>query len=158
MSTSGTGSVAANIVDPLTSATDAFQRALRGYLAIVATALGIGLESCTLDIDTPVSAYLAVDHRTDSLPERDLALLWEEHHGWSIAAETHSGEDLIVLGYLATDTVVPPVELVVRFVEEFCAGDTHLCRSDPRVIGNIDAARHALGRFERTTAPLPSVA
>ena len=158
MSTPGTGNVATEVVDPITSATDAFQRALRGYLALVATELGIGLESCTLDIDTPVSAYLAMDHRTDAAPERDLALLWDEHHGWSIAAETHTGEDLMVLGYLATDTVVPPVELIVRFVEEFCAGETGLCRPDQRVIGDIENAGQALGTFGRITPSLPSVA
>jgi hypothetical protein len=39
-----------------------------------------------------------------------------------------------VLAYLDTDTVVPPADLVVRFVEELCAGQTELGRSDPPAI------------------------
>ena len=100
--------------------------ALRGYLATVATGLGIGLESCTLDIDTPVSAYLAVDHKAAAYPDRDVALLWDERHGWSLAVETHSGEDLIVLADLDTDEVAPPAERVVAFVEQLCPANPAL--------------------------------
>lgn len=107
---------------------------LRGYLAIVAAELGVGLESCTVDVDLPVSAYLALDQRVAAFPERDVALLWDERHGWSLAVETHSGEDLIVLAYLDADTVAPSAELVVRFVEEICAGESKLGIPDPPAI------------------------
>ncbi|HEY4021502.1 MAG TPA: DUF6292 family protein [Pseudonocardiaceae bacterium] len=137
---------------------DAFSRALRGYFAIVAAALGIGLESCTLDTDSPASAYLAVDQKAAAFPERDVAVLWDQRHGWSVAVETHSGEDLIVLAYLDTDTVVPPADLVAGFVEAICAGDTRRGRSDPPAIGN-DADRRsllvALSASNSPAAPLP---
>jgi ethanolamine utilization microcompartment shell protein EutL len=93
---------------------------LRGYLATVASGLGVGLESSTLDIDAPVSAYLAVDHKAAAYPERDVALLWDERGGWSIAVETHSGEDLIVLAAMDAAEVAPPADDVVAFVEQHC--------------------------------------
>ena len=93
---------------------------LRGYLATVASGLDVGLESCTLDIDAPVSAYLAVDHKVPAYPERDVALLWDERGGWSIAVETHSGEDLIVLAAMDTAEVAPPAEQVAEFVAQHC--------------------------------------
>lgn len=96
--------------------------ALRGYLSIVAAGLGVGLESCTLDIDAPVSAYLAVDYKVAAYPDRDVALLWNERSGWSLAVETHSGEDLIVLADLSSEEVAPPAEKVVAFVEGCCTG------------------------------------
>ena len=135
---------------------EAFHRTLRGYLAVIAAALGVGLESCTLDIDVPVSAYLAVDQKAVAFPDRDVALLWDERHGWSFAVETHSGEDLIVVAYLDTDTVVPPADLVVRFVEELCAGDTELGRPDPPALRDAGEAQVLFP--EPGTAALPSVA
>ncbi|HEY4460536.1 MAG TPA: DUF6292 family protein [Pseudonocardiaceae bacterium] len=100
--------------------------ALRGYLATVASGLGIGLESCTIDIDAPMSAYLAMDHKVAAYPDRDVALLWDERGGWSLAVETHSGEDLIVLADLHADEVRPPAERVVAFVEQHCPANPTL--------------------------------
>lgn len=108
----------------VTFGSDPYHRALRAYLATVAGALGIGMESCALDIDTPVSAYLAVDHKVPAFPDRDVAVLWDEERGWSVAMETHSGEDLILLAELGGDTVAPPAEVVARFVAEVCGGRT----------------------------------
>lgn len=99
-----------------------FHRALHDYLATVAGALGIGMESCALDVDTPVSAYFAVDHKVAAYPDRDVAVLWDERRGWSVAMETHSGEDLILLAELASDTARPPADVVARFVAKVCAG------------------------------------
>ncbi|WP_409490367.1 DUF6292 family protein [Amycolatopsis sp. cmx-11-12] len=87
-----------------------------GYLAEVTAALGVGLESCTVDHDSPVSAYVALDERLPRHPGRDVALLWDEVHGWAAAIETHSGEDLIVLRYLGGETATPPPARVARFV------------------------------------------
>lgn len=100
--------------------------ALRGYLLTVASGLGVGLESCTLDVDAPVSAYLALDHKVAAYPERDVALLWNERGGWSIAVETHSGEDLIVVADLGTDDVAPPADQVGAFVQQHCADRSRL--------------------------------
>lgn len=110
------------------------RRALRDYLHGVAAALGVGLESCTVDLDTPISAYIALDCRLPAFPDRDLALLWDEEHGWSAAIETHSGEDLIVVSYLDSKTVVPPGEVVVAFVRDLRRGARRSSRPDPPAI------------------------
>jgi hypothetical protein len=104
---------------------------LRGYLGAVADELGVGLESCTVDLDAPLSAYLALDWRLPELPDRDLALLWDERHGWSAAIETHSGEDLIVVTYLGGDTVVPAPQVVAGFGRELARGMHGVGRLDP---------------------------
>ncbi|MEV0675378.1 DUF6292 family protein [Actinosynnema sp. NPDC050436] len=92
--------------------------ALHRYVGDVAAALGVGLESCTVDQDSPVSAYLALDTRLPTHPHRDLALLWHEEHGWSAAIETHSGEDLLVVDHLGGPDVLPPPHRVARFVQD----------------------------------------
>jgi Family of unknown function (DUF6292) len=100
---------------------NSFGRGLRGYVAEVAAALGVGLESCAIDPQSPASAYIALDQRVPRYPDRDLALLWDERHGWSAAVETHSGEDLVVLTYRGGDPLPTPSE-VVRFVAAVQAG------------------------------------
>ncbi len=99
-----------------------FQRGLRAYLGEVARALGFGLESCTVDVDVPVSAYLAVDWRLRRYPERDVALLWDEVHGWAVAVEAACGEEMIVLSYLGGDDILPRPHEVVRFLTAQRAG------------------------------------
>jgi hypothetical protein len=112
--------------------------ALRDYLADVTTALGIGLESCTVDLDIPVSAYIALDDHLPGYPGRDLALLWDEVHGWSAAIETHSAEDLIVIRYLGGTTITPPPAQVARFVAALRENDHHTGRLDPPAIRAAD--------------------
>ncbi|WP_103353576.1 DUF6292 family protein [Amycolatopsis sp. CA-128772] len=99
-----------------------FQRGLRAYLGEVARALGFGFESCTVDVDVPVSAYVAVDWRLRRFPERDVALLWDEVHGWAVAVEAACGEEMIVLAYLGGADILPPAREVVRFLAELRAG------------------------------------
>ncbi|MEV6824640.1 DUF6292 family protein [Amycolatopsis sp. NPDC051102] len=105
--------------------------ALLGYLLDVTAELGIGLESCTVDHDSPISAYVALDTRLPQYPDRDLALLWDEVHGWAAAIETHSGEDLIVLRYLGGPTVAPAPSRVARFVTALYEDDHSFGRPDP---------------------------
>lgn len=105
--------------------------ALQTYLADVTTALGVGLESCTVDHDSPVSAYVALDEHLPGYPDRDVALLWDEVHGWAAAIETHSGEDLIVLRYLGGPTVVPAPGHVAEFVTALRADDHRIGQLDP---------------------------
>ena len=88
---------------------------LTGYLAAVSAAVGVGEESCTTDLDAPASAYIALDVRLPRHPGRDMALLWDERHGWAFAMETRSGEDLLVLAYLGGELVPSPAR-VRRFV------------------------------------------
>ena len=115
------------------------RRELRSYLDEVACALGVGLESCTIDLDPPVSAYVALDQRLPSFPDRDLALLWDEVRGWSAAVETHSGEDLIVVSYLDSEVAAPPADVVARFVHELRRGGSRLSKTDPPTIRTATA-------------------
>lgn len=108
--------------------------ALRAYLGEVTDALGIGLESCTIDHDKPVGAYIALDDRLPRYPDRDLALLWDESRGWSAAIETHSGEDLIVLRYLGGPTVAPNPAQVVKLLRALREDDFRLGHPDPVTI------------------------
>ncbi|WP_410589963.1 DUF6292 family protein [Amycolatopsis sp. lyj-23] len=125
-----------------------FQRGLRAYLGEVARALGFGLESCTVDVDVPVSAYLAVDWRLRRFPERDVALLWDEVHGWAAAVEAACGEDMIVLSYLGGEDVLPPPDEVVRFLTALRAG-----AGEPDCPGSPVLRR--AGRHQELLAMLP---
>jgi len=110
---------------------DVFARRLRHYVSEVARALGVGPESTMADPATPASAYLALDGRVPGFPDRDLALLWDERHGWSAAVETHSGEDLVIVSYVdPMHGLVPSPRVLARFVAALRAGE-HLGRADP---------------------------
>ncbi|AXB42062.1 DUF6292 family protein [Amycolatopsis albispora] len=125
-----------------------FNRGLRGYLEAVTSALGIGLESCTVDLDTPVSAYIAIDWRLARFPGRDVALIWDEQHGWAATIEAGCGEDVIVLAYLGGDEVLPDPRQVVRFLAALRADDHSLGQPDPpgiRQPGNHDELLDRLG-------------
>jgi hypothetical protein len=89
-------------------------RWLRSYVDSVARELGIGLESAVIDPGPPVSAYLALDARQPGT-DYDLALLWDERHGWSMVAETNSTTQLRTLSRLHDDLVARP-EVVAEFV------------------------------------------
>jgi hypothetical protein len=108
----------------------AFARGLRGYLAAVATGLGVGLESCAIDSLSPAAAYVALDGRVRRFPERDLALLWEERFGWSAAVEVPSDRDLIVLTYHGGDLIPPPSE-IGAFVAAVRSGDHSMGQPNP---------------------------
>ncbi|WP_086680110.1 DUF6292 family protein [Amycolatopsis pretoriensis] len=97
-----------------------FERGLRGYVAAVARAVGVGLESCTLDAGTPAAAYIALDWRLSRFAEHDLALVWDEANGWAAAIEDSGGAT--VLTYLGGE-VLPEPRAVVRFLAAVRAGD-----------------------------------
>ncbi|WP_290055852.1 DUF6292 family protein [Amycolatopsis solani] len=94
-----------------------FARGLRAYLARVARAVGVGFESCSLDLDVPSSGYVALDRTLPDRPAHDLALIWDEVHGWSAVVEPASGGAAKVLGYLGGAEVVPPPGAVAGFVD-----------------------------------------
>jgi hypothetical protein len=96
---------------------DAFTADLWAYIASVAAQLGVGLESCCLDTDEPATVYLALDDRLAEFPDRDVALLWNAKTGWSVAVETATGEDLLVVAALKAG-VLPEPAVVARFVTE----------------------------------------
>lgn len=109
---------------------DGIGAGLRGYAAAVGARLGVGLESCTIDPHGPASVYLALDDTHADFPDRDVALLWDERHGWALAIETHSGEDLIVLSYLG-DHLLPTAGRVSRFARSVLTGEHRLGQPTP---------------------------
>lgn len=94
---------------------------LRRYAAEVTAELGIGLESCAIDPAPPASVYIALDTTLPDHADRDLALLWDERTGWSVAIETHSGEDLIVIAQHKGNHV-PDARQVAKFVAGLAKG------------------------------------
>lgn len=101
-----------------------FQRALTSYVTGTAKALGLGAGAVTVDVTTvPASACVALDWRLRRHPGRDLALIWDEVHGWAATIETACGEDMIVLAYLGGPDVLPDARHVVRFLAALRGGD-----------------------------------
>lgn len=94
---------------------DALLWGLRGYVRLVVEELGLTDECSWAQAGRPATAYLTLDGRFPGFPDRDAALLWDEESGWSIAVETHSGEDLIVQARFAAD-VLPSPRAVARWV------------------------------------------
>jgi hypothetical protein len=96
-------------------------RGLLHYVGLVADAVGVGPESSITQLDDPVSVYVALDRRAERYPEHDLALLWDERHGWSLALEVPGGALLTPLGYLPAADRLPEPRVVAEFVENACA-------------------------------------
>ncbi|HEY3468857.1 MAG TPA: DUF6292 family protein [Amycolatopsis sp.] len=94
-----------------------FARGLRAYLARVAHAAGVGFESCSLDFGLPSSAYVALDRTRRDRPDEDLALVWDEVHGWAAVAEPACGGAAEVLAYLGGNDVLPSPSVVARFLD-----------------------------------------
>lgn len=118
----------------------AFARGLQGYIAEVARLLGIGLESCTIDPESPASAYLALDWRLERFPGLDLALLWDEGQGWYAALESRTGEDLITLAYFG-DALLPAPAEVRGFLDDVRAGEHRLGQPGPPRLRATSRAR-----------------
>ncbi|MCR3718101.1 MULTISPECIES: DUF6292 family protein [Prauserella salsuginis group] len=100
--------------------------ALHAYISAVATALApadAAAAQYTCDASTtPAGAYIAVDGSLPGFPDRDVALIWDERHGWGVAIETHCGEDLLMVSYLGGNDPVPEPERVARFARRVLDG------------------------------------
>lgn len=84
---------------------------LQQYIQQVRLALGLRGECSYIHAGTPASAYLALDERLGSHPDRDVALLWDERHGWSAALEDHGSSDLSVVAYFGRTVLPPPADV-----------------------------------------------
>jgi hypothetical protein len=84
------------------------------YVRLVADALGLVGESSFVQLEPPANAYLALDGRLSLFPTHDVALVWDEEHGWAAGIETSSGDDIVVLTYLGDD-ILPAPRVVARF-------------------------------------------
>jgi hypothetical protein len=96
-------------------------RGLREYVRQVAQACGSG-DVFSVQLETPLSAYIPLENRVDAFPELDVALLWDARTGWSSAVETATNE-LITLTYL-TESLVPSPEAVAAFAMNPAAGSS----------------------------------
>src|SRR5690349_9359018 len=117
-----------------------FARGLRAYLGRVARAVGVGFESCSLDLDVPTSGYVALDRGLPGLPGHDLALIWDEVPGWSAVVEPAAGGAAEALAYLGGDEIVPPPRSVARFLEVLRLGGPPAGSARPPVFRR--AGRH----------------
>jgi hypothetical protein len=96
-------------------------RGLRRYVGLVTEALGYREHAFHVQTEPPATGYIPLDGRIPAFPDRDVALVWDERHGWCGAIETASGEDLLVVSYLGTD-VLPAPRVVARFAADLIAG------------------------------------
>ncbi len=112
-------------------------RGLGRYVGLVTETLGYTGHAYDAQIEPPASAYIPLDERIPAFPDRDVALLWDERHGWCGAIETASGEDLIVVSYLGSD-VLPPPRVVARFAADLVAG-AGPGQAEPHAFRTVDA-------------------
>lgn len=95
-------------------------RGLREYVRLVAAALGLRGQCWLVQLESPANVYIALDERLRLCPTRDVALIWDEEHGWSLGVETNPGQNLLVLGYIG-ENVLPAPEAVARAVRRYFA-------------------------------------
>ncbi|GAA3432670.1 hypothetical protein GCM10018954_022730 [Kutzneria kofuensis] len=72
--------------------TQALSQGLAGYLAAVATAVGVPTEGTSYEVTDTATAYLALVERRPDRPGHDLMLVWSEHAGWVVSVETEPSE------------------------------------------------------------------
>src|SRR5213080_162508 len=124
-------------------------RGLRNYIGKVAAAIGSHGESYCVETEPVLEVYLALDGRIPGFPARDVALLWDEHHGWAGAIETGCGEELIIVSYLGK-SLLPAPEVVAKYVTGLLAGKAP-GRADPpgfrKPYSSDRSLRHSLRRY-----------
>lgn len=92
-------------------------RAILNYVSRVTRALGLsGESSCVQNHGTRLGAYLALDGHLPGFADRDVALLWDETRGWSLAVESDSAEPPFVLARLRGPARPDPAA-VARWVD-----------------------------------------
>jgi hypothetical protein len=97
------------------------EQGLHYYVQAVADGLGVRSDAVCHVPRPRASAYLALPERLPDFAGREVAVLWDAHHGWGLGVETSSGEDLIMLAYLGED-VLPEPDEVVAFVRTLLRG------------------------------------
>ncbi|GAB1515195.1 DUF6292 family protein [Actinophytocola sp. KF-1] len=98
---------------------DRVARGLQHYIQQVRLALGLRGECSYTQADEPASAYIALDERLATHPDQDVALLWDERHGWSAALEDHSSSDLLVVAYFGRTVLPPPADVAAWTTDLF---------------------------------------
>lgn len=105
-----------------TEVDNAILKGLHRYVRLVIEALGLRGDAYCAQLEPITSVYVALEGRLPERPDRDVALLWDERHGWALAVETSSGEDLIVAGHLGAG-LLPPPRVVAAFARSLLAGE-----------------------------------
>ncbi|MFI9456654.1 DUF6292 family protein [Amycolatopsis sp. NPDC052450] len=111
---------------------DVILKGLHRYVSLVIEALGLHGDACCVQLEPIASAYIALERRLPSRPDRDVALLWDERHGWALAVETSSGEDLIVVGYQGLE-LLPPPRVVATFAESMYSDEATALLEPPQL-------------------------
>ncbi|HUQ62039.1 DUF6292 family protein [Lentzea sp.] len=75
---------------------DSVDRRTRQYVREVVAGLGLLGDSSFVETQPRAAAYVALDGRLPEFPDHDVALLWNELTGWSVAVEDRLG-DLVEL-------------------------------------------------------------
>jgi hypothetical protein len=119
---------------------------LHGYVRSVCRALGLRGECSYVQADTPVSAYVPLDERLHHFPDHDVALLWDEHHGWSAAIETRGDEELRVVAALGRDLLPLPAVVAAWARDLFLAAD-HTAPGERPVLAGADTLRRRLSAY-----------
>jgi hypothetical protein len=94
---------------------DTLARGLQRYVRLVTWSVGLRGECSYVQVDDVAHAYIALDGTLPSFPDHDVALLWDEAHGWSAAVEHRSGGEPRVVARLAGN-VLPSPEAVAAWV------------------------------------------
>ncbi|HEX7309237.1 DUF6292 family protein [Lentzea sp.] len=94
---------------------DSVDRRTRQYVREVVTGLGLRGDSSFVETQPRAAAYVALDGRLPDFPDHDVALLWDEATGWSVAVEDRIGE--LVELHRQGDDVRPAAVTVVRWVQ-----------------------------------------
>lgn len=76
-------------------------RRLRRYVDDVLDAAGLSGYGYLDHADGSWNAYVAVDGRVPGFSDHDVALLWAQDEGWSVAAENPADGSLVVIDRLA---------------------------------------------------------
>lgn len=127
---------------------------LHGYVRSVCRALGLRGESSYVQVDGPASAYIPLDERLRRYPDHDVALLWDEDHGWSAAVETQSGDELPVVAALGRD-LLPPPETVAEWARDLFLGKDDTVLGERPVLTGADTLRHRLSAYIGDALTLP---
>ncbi len=99
---------------------EAVIRGLHRYVRSVIEELGMRGNAFYAQLEPTAGAYIALDRKLPDHPDQDVALVWDERYGWSLALETNSSEDLITVAYHGLE-ILPSPAAVAAFTREVCA-------------------------------------
>lgn len=105
-------------------------RGLHEYVRLVATEVGMRGPGWLVQLEPLANVYIALEDRLPAFPTRDVALVWDEEHGWALGVERHPGESLLVVTYLGDD-VLPGPEAVARTVRRHYADEPPRTQEPP---------------------------